>query len=57
MSIADPTYPWSWCPVRHCEFRVCLWADTGLCYQHSLEKMGQEALAQQFAQTHEEEAE
>ena len=47
---------WEWpsCPTADCEWLVCTWADTDLCYKCSLKLVGKEHLDKKYIETHDE---
>lgn len=46
------TEEWPDCPVKWCEYKVCLWAGTGKCFIHSKQEIGGEKLALLYRETH-----
>lgn len=48
----DLSCGWPPCQTPDCEYGVCLWADTGLCFPCSERLIGREELIRRFNATH-----
>lgn len=43
---------WPPCPTPDCEYGVCVWANTGLCFPCSMQAIGEEAMKRRWYATH-----
>lgn len=50
----DPLSAWPNCPTPDCPNKVCLWADTGMCYPCSEYALGKSEMEVRYTETHEE---
>jgi len=43
---------WPNCPTPDCQFKVCMWAGTGLCAKCSEARIGKGEMDRRYADTH-----